>query len=48
MKEKEPVEENRWNVIEAVTRLFVATDNRDWPAVSSCFDESVLLTWAHC
>lgn len=42
MKEKEPAEENRWNVIEAVIRLFTATDNRDWSRVRDCFDESVL------
>jgi hypothetical protein len=42
MKDKAPVEEDRWKVIEAVTRLFVATDNRDWSSVRDCFDDSVL------
>jgi hypothetical protein len=42
MKEKAPAEEDRWKVIEAVTRLFIATDNRDWSSVRDCFAESVL------
>ncbi len=32
----------REEVIEAVTTLFVATDNRDWDAVLSCFTDTVL------
>ena len=32
----------REDVIEAVTRLFVSTDNRDWDAVRSCFTDTVL------
>lgn len=31
----------RAQVIEAVTRLFVATDRKDWPAVIRCFTEEV-------
>jgi hypothetical protein len=42
MQEKAPTEDVRWNVIEAATRLFVDTDNRDWALVRDCFDESVL------
>jgi hypothetical protein len=32
----------REQIREVVTRLFIATDNRDWPAASGCFDEQVL------
>ena len=32
----------REEVVEAVTTLFVATDNRDWDAVRSCFTDAVL------
>ena len=42
MKDQATTEDNRWKVIEAVTRLFTATDNRDWTMVRDCFDESVL------
>ena len=34
--------EDRQAVVEAVTRLFVATDNRDWPAVEACFAGEIL------
>jgi hypothetical protein len=32
----------REEVVEAVTALFVATDNRDWDTVLSCFTDTVL------
>ncbi len=33
---------DRTQIVETITRLFVATDNRDWPEVEACFADSVL------
>ena len=33
---------DRSRIIERVNRLFIATDERDWPAVKDCFAASVL------
>jgi hypothetical protein len=30
------------HIIEVINQLFIATDNRDWPLVKSCFAPSVL------
>ncbi len=35
-------ETERDTVVETVTRLFVTTDRRDWPAVRACFADAVL------
>lgn len=40
MTGQKPVPE-RDRVIEAVTRLFVATDRKDWTGVKNCFTEAV-------
>ena len=32
----------RDKVIDTITRLFIATDNRDWPAVRACFTTQVV------
>jgi hypothetical protein len=42
MKDQGTAGDERWKVVEAATRLFNATDNRDWSRVRDCFDESVL------
>jgi hypothetical protein len=35
--------DDRLDVIEAVNRLFIATDNRDWGAVKHCFNAPVTI-----
>lgn len=42
MQGKGPEISDREQVIDVVTRLFIATDNRDWAEVSGCLDEVVL------
>jgi hypothetical protein len=42
MKNPAATKDDRWKVIEGVTRFFTATDNRNWTMVRDCFDESVL------
>jgi hypothetical protein len=33
---------DRTTIIETINKLFIGTDNRDWPLVQSCFAASVL------
>jgi len=42
MPEPTVMKSERETVVEAVTTLFVSTDNRDWDAVKSCFTDAVL------
>jgi hypothetical protein len=42
MKDQAATEDERWNVVEAATRLFNATDKRDWSMVRDSFDDNVL------
>ena len=42
MESTSPVMSGRERIVEAVTALFVATDQRDWPAVRACFADTVL------
>jgi 3-phenylpropionate/cinnamic acid dioxygenase small subunit len=42
MQSEGPELSGREQVIDVVTRLFIATDNRDWAEVRQCLDDEVL------